>query len=561
MKLNIIATMLLASTGMLMTGCGSDSGSSGSSTPPSQTTPEETVTPANGVERLIITDASHLALADADIRILSAAQWSNNVTSISDNNTVDHSLFVQYDRLPVINDFSSAREYTTDHLGVSGSVHLAPGIYYILVRKHSKTAIVPFIIHPTNTNKELSINVPLTCNNAECETIHPVNEAIIGTLSGQVLVQGQPLANAQVSLSGGAATNGAFVTALTDAKGYFSLAFNVSDELGDTLKNATLMISAPGYISLTKQVAVTSSISGGSQFTLIQNTEATTSIWQETFEEDSATRDEWEKASTVEETKWSLLQKNHKIINKDVNRLVTLAPDDSSNGKLPDPAQGNYAYWYGNSGAGNFLNKETSLLTEEGQPAETRLNGGTSEQAYYGTLTSPVIDLSAIQKPLSLSFKTWWEIESVNPSSRGYDAMDVEVSVNGGEFKKLARLNPLSDPQTDYKRWSIPFSNFGFNLAPQFAQQEAISLDDYAGQSNVKIRFKFDTVDQYYNAFRGWIIDDIVIQNQPGTFPLYNDKEEVNEEVSMFVAKAAKALVQSTSSSRWMENPPQRKNK
>lgn len=558
MKLNIIATMLLASTGMIMTGCGSDSGSSGSSTPPSQTTPEETVTPANGVERLIITDASHLALADADIRILSAAQWSNNVTSISDNNTVDHSLFVQYDRLPVINDFSSAREYTTDHLGVSGSVHLAPGIYYILVRKHSETAIVPFIIHPTNTNKELSINVPLTCNNAECETIHPVNEAIIGTLSGQVLVQGQPLANAQVSLSGGTATNGAFVTALTDAKGYFSLAFNVSDELGDTLKNATLMISTPGYISLTKQVAVTSSISAGSQFTLIPNTEATTSIWQETFEEDSATRDEWENASTVEETKWSLLQKNHKIINKDVNRLVTLAPDDSSNGKLPDPAQGNYAYWYGNSVAGSFLNKEASLLTEEGQPVETRLNGGTSEQGYYGTLTSPVIDLSTTQKPISLSFKTWWEIESVNPSSRGYDAMDVEVSVNGGEFKKLARLNPLSDPQTDYNRWSIPFSNFGFNLAPQFAQQEAISLDEYAGQSNVKIRFKFDTVDQYYNAYRGWIIDDIVIQNQPGTFPLYSNNEEVDDEVSMFVAKAAKALMQSASSSRWIENPPER---
>lgn len=558
MKLNIIATMLLASTGMIMTGCGSDSGSSGSSTPPSQTTPEETVTPANGVERLIITDASHLALADADIRILSAAQWSNNVTSISDNNTVDHSLFVQYDRLPVINDFSSAREYTTDHLGVSGSVHLAPGIYYILVRKHSETAIVPFIIHPTNTNKELSINVPLTCNNAECETIHPVNEAIIGTLSGQVLAQGQPLTNAQVSLSGGAATNGAFVTALTDAKGYFSLAFNVSDELGDTLKNATLMISAPDYISLTKQVAVTSSISGGSQFTLIQNTEATTSIWQETFEEDSATRDEWEKASTVEETKWSLLQKNHKIINKDVNRLVTLAPDDSSNGKLPDPAQGNYAYWYGNSVAGSFLNKEANLLTEDGQPVETRLNGGTSSQAYYGTLTSPVIDLSTTQKPISLSFKTWWEIESVNPSSRGYDAMDVEVSVNGGEFKKLVRLNPLSDPQTDYNRWSIPFSNFGFNLAPQFAQQEAISLDEYAGQSNVKIRFKFDTVDQYYNAYRGWIIDDIVIQNQPGTFPLYSDNEEVDDEVSMFVAKAAKALMQSASSSRWIENPPER---
>ncbi|MEK5750004.1 carboxypeptidase regulatory-like domain-containing protein, partial [Acinetobacter nosocomialis] len=88
----------------------------------------------------------------------------------------------------------------------------------------------------------------LTCNNADCETIDPVSEAIIGTLWGQVLWQGQALANTEVSLFGGAATNGAFVTALTDAKGYFSLAFNVSDELGDTLKNATLMISAPGYI-------------------------------------------------------------------------------------------------------------------------------------------------------------------------------------------------------------------------------------------------------------------------------------------------------------------------
>lgn len=606
MKLNVIATMMLASAGLLMTGCGSDSNgsnssgstaqtpptdSTGSNPPPTEgtappqtegsnppqtggTTPpqtdgntpiEEGTTPLNGVAQLKITDVNHLAITNAELQILPATEWRSDVNSAGNqpSGLIDQTLFLQYDQLPTLQDFAKAKQFKTDKFGISSSVNLAPGTYYLLVKKNNKSVITALLIHPTNTNKNLELNVPLSCESAACTSVETVENAIIGTLVGQVLTQGQPLENAQVSFSGGASTNGAFVTALTDENGYFTLAFNVSADFSEVLKNATLMISAPGYATFTKQVAITASISAGRQFELSPNTETVKSIWRETFEVDSSTRNAWTVTSAFDEVKWSLLQKDHNIQNKDSDRLTFLAPNDETDGKVPNPPQGNYAYWYGNTVAGNYLGKELTYdyTNADGEPIElANFDGGTSIQPNYGALTSPAIDLSSAQKPLSLSFKTWWEIESVNPSSRGYDTMDIEVSVGGGEFKKLARLNPLSDPQTDYNRSPIPFSNFGFNLAPQFSQQEGISLDEYAGKSDVRIRFNFNTIDNYYNAFRGWVVDDIVIQNSPSTFPLFESKSEANTEAASFTImnKAVRTLIQSAPTYRWLVNPPKR---
>ena len=36
--------------------------------------------------------------------------------------------------------------------------------------------------------------------------------------------------------------------------------------------------------------------------------------------------------------------------------------------------------------------------------------------------------------------------------------------------------------------------------------------------SQLQVRFEFDTVDQLFNGFRGWLIDDVVVQTTPGTF-------------------------------------------
>ncbi len=247
----------------------------------------------------------------------------------------------------------------------------------------------------------------------------------------------------------------------------------------------------------------------------------------------------------------------HNIRNHQVNLRVRLAPNDQSQGKLPEPLQGNTAYWYGDKLNGNFLGAiSDSSVT-------SNFDGGTSQNDNMGELISPVINLSQQQAPLSLSFKTWWEIESVNPNNQGFDLMNILVSTDGGiSFKNLARLNPLADPSSAYERAPIPYSNLGFNLAPATVQQEAISLDEYAGKANVQLKFQFRTVDELYNGFRGWMIDDVVIQKKVGTFPLFNGasfdehSDSFSQPYSTAAVKQAGALLKSTKSyERWAEVP------
>lgn len=99
--------------------------------------------------------------------------------------------------------------------------------------------------------------------------------------------------------------------------------------------------------------------------------------------------------------------------------------------------------------------------------------------------------------------------------------MDVRVSIAGEDkFVTLARLNPLADPVSTVDRDALPFSTAGFNRAPIWLQQEPISLEEFAGQS-IQIRFVFDTKDELYNGFRGWMLDDLKILPVQGTHPRF----------------------------------------
>ncbi|MCL6231766.1 carboxypeptidase regulatory-like domain-containing protein [Acinetobacter amyesii] len=560
------AFAIIMVTGVLgLTACGgSDRDETGSVLPE----PVADAMVQKSVEELTLLDVNNLALNAASIQILSDEEWqkvqAGSLKTATNTITADDSeqLFPPINSLPTATHFKG-QSYLANAQGIVKLPKLAAGTYYVLVTKNGQSAVSAFLIHPKNTNKSIVLNVVLNCLDQDCQTLSdaPVNDAVVGTFSGQVIFKGKPLANAQVSLSGGAATNGAFVSALTDANGYFTLSFNVSSVLLEALKNATLTINGAGINTITKKVTVIASSASGYQFEVLPETASVDAVWRETFEADSATRNAWTRSQpSVANVDWQLLNKGHNIRNNQVNQRVRLAPNDQSQGKVPEPLQGNTAYWYGDKVNGNFIGalSDSSLAPE--------FDGGTSNTHNMGELISPAINLSQYQAPLSLSFKTWWEIESVNPNNQGFDLMNILVSTDGGNsFKTLARLNPLADPSSAYERAPIPYSNLGFNLAPAAVQQEAISLDEYAGKANVQLKFQFRTVDQLYNGFRGWMIDDVVIQKKAGTFPLFDgvsfdeNSDSFSQDYSGFAAKQAGTVLKSTKSyARWAE-VPQRK--
>ncbi|UUS61318.1 MULTISPECIES: carboxypeptidase regulatory-like domain-containing protein [unclassified Acinetobacter] len=553
-------------TGVLgLTACGGSDRDETGSVPP------EAVADAmvqKSVEELTLLDVNNLALNAASIQILTDEEWQKvqaGSLKIATNTIIaddSEQFFPPINSLPTATHFKG-QSYLANAQGIVKLPKLAAGTYYVLVTKNGQSTVSAFLIHPKNTNKSIVLNVVLNCLDQDCQTLSdaPVNDAVVGTLSGQVIFKGKPLANAQVSLSGGTATNGAFVSALTDANGYFTLSFNVSNDLLEALKNATLTISSAGTNTITKKVTVIASSASGYQFEVLPETTSTDAVWRETFEADSATRNAWTRSQpSVANVDWQLLNKGHNIRNNQVNQRVRLAPNDQSQGKVPEPLQGNTAYWYGDKVNGNFI----GALSDSSTAPE--FDGGTSQYDNRGELISPSINLSQYQAPLSLSFKTWWEIESVNPNNQGFDLMNILVSTDGGNsFKTLARLNPLADPSSAYERAPIPYSNLGFNLAPAAVQQEAISLDEYAGKANVQLKFQFRTVDQLYNGFRGWMIDDVVIQKKAGTFPLFDgasfdeNSDSFSQDYSGVAAKQADTVLKSTKSyARWAE-VPQRK--
>lgn len=562
MKNRTFAKIIMVTGVLGLTACGGSDRDETGNVPPE---PVADAMVQKSVEELTLLDVNNLSLNAASIQILSDEEWQKVQTSslkmATDILTVDDSeqLFPPINSLPTATHFKG-QSYLANAQGIVKLPKLAAGTYYVLVTKNGQSAVSAFLIHPKNTNKSIVLNVVLNCLDQDCQTLSdaPVNDAVVGTLSGQVIFKGKPLANAQVSLSGGAATNGAFVSAITNANGYFTLSFNVSNTLLEALKNATLTISSAGTNTMTKKVTVIASSASGYQFEVLPETTSADAVWRETFEADSTTRNAWTSSQpSVANVDWQLLNKGHNIRNNQVNQRVRLAPNDQSQGKVPEPLQGKTAYWYGDKVNGNFI----GALSDSSTAPE--FDGGTSQHDNRGELISPVINLSQYQAPLSLSFKTWWEIESVNPNNQGFDLMNILVSTDGGNsFKTLARLNPLADPSSAYDRAPIPYSNLGFNLAPAAVQQEAISLDEYAGKANVQLKFQFRTVDGLYNGFRGWMIDDVVIQKKAGTFPLFDgvsfdeNSDSFSQDYSGVAAKQAGVLLKSTKSyARWADEP------
>lgn len=186
-------------------------------------------------------------------------------------------------------------------------------------------------------------------------------------------------------------------------------------------------------------------------------------------------------------------------ISSDFNPDLVSLPDD---GSLPEAYSGNAAWWYGAEADGTFMGDYDD--TEQWDE-----NGGWSDEANSGDLISPEIDLTDVEAA-RLSFWTWWEIEGVDVDR--YDLMQVEVSTDGGGvFTELGagQINPVND--VDGESWK-PYSSGGLGQVGVW-EKHVFDLSDFAGET-VVLKFTFDTVDEKYNAFRGWLLDDVRVDDR-----------------------------------------------
>lgn len=194
-------------------------------------------------------------------------------------------------------------------------------------------------------------------------------------------------------------------------------------------------------------------------------------------------------------------------LTSDINPTLVSLPDF---GNLPAAYSGTGVWWYGSSADGSFLGDWTMAT-------QTEKNGGLSDEANAGALISEPIDLSAAEAA-TLTFWNWWEIEGVDVDR--YDLMEVAVSTDSGEtWYTVVNMNPLND--VDGESWK-PYSSGGLGLVGQWIHTQA-DLSAYIGNT-IQLKFYFDTVDEKYNGFRGWLIDDVQITDDVTTKPSFDSQ-------------------------------------
>jgi hypothetical protein len=515
---------------LILTACdssGSKSDSTGSS---------EVFTPqTQSIEKIKIVDALNKPLTEAD-----AVFTPTSASTLQGDNSC------------TVNVEENASTGTTDSQGSLDLVGLVPGDYQVFICKEGERVSLKLTIASENAASTSIIAVPLTVDTEGSVSELPEGAYIIVAISGVIYSDDGVVENAQVALSGGTLTNGAMATAITDKNGFYSVVINMNIANLAALQNTTVQVVAEGFdaINITGKNFTLSSAFSGVNIKLTDAKESILStVYEESFEisYSDAICGQWtaeileseegpvgpvemeDSDALLQEGLWHAHESGLNITNQAyLQNLVSLAPNDLSQGKVPNPIEGSKACWYGKTKLDGSIEEGNFLNEEGGNTGE--LNGGTSIRSNSGAIVSPRIDLSAEAAPLALTFKTWWEIEAVNPNENGFDLMSVEYKIEGtddgeGEWITIARLNPLTDPVVDLDLSPLPYSNLGFNQAPAWLTQEPISLDNLAGKV-FQLRFSFSTVDGLFNGFRGWLVDDVKVINEVGTFPLWEEFDD-----------------------------------
>ncbi len=395
--------------------------------------------------------------------------------------------------LVVITDMNGAAiaQATTDASGNYVVTAIAPGTYNMTVSKDGyQNQIASAVVVGNVSIPEVFVG------------FMPVDNSItvpVGAICGIVIdANGNPVANATIAISAEDAslTNGYFASGVTDALGKYAIgAVPIESAVsGGVIPAFKIKAIKDNFVDVKHNVnIVQNSLVVGNVDLVNQNVPGNT-VFTEGFEA---------KAEWTWEGFWHL-QGNASILNSNVtSEYVKLAPNDNSAGYIPSAYAGMYCAWYGQESTGSFIG--------EASAGQSQWSGGTSTSSNMGTLVSPPVDLAGLDQA-SLSFWTWFEIESVNPNASGFDIMEIYVIDVATQIEtSIGRLNPYSDPVLD-DRAALPFTSGGFNKAPLWTLAE-YDLTDFAG-ANIQLKFEFRTVDGLYNGFRGWFLDNVLVTDK-----------------------------------------------
>jgi hypothetical protein len=320
----------------------------------------------------------------------------------------------------------------------------------------------------------------------------------VGAFCGTVLdANGNVMANATVAISAEdeSLTNGYFTTTTSDASGKFAIgAIPLEAAKGDLIPAFKIKIIQGMYIIVIHNVVIAANNLIVKNVNLVDQNVPGNTIFADGFETGTGWTYEgfWHQQASA-----SIVNSNYTA------EYVKLAPNDLTNGAIPGPYAGMYSAWYGQETTGSFIG--------EAQTGQEIWSGGTSVESNHGAMISPEITLAGLNQA-SLSFWSWFEIESVNPNEFGYDIMEIFViDVNTGVETSIGRLNPFSDPILE-DRDALPFTSGGFNKAPVW-NNVAFDLSNYAG-AIIQLKFDFRTIDGLYNGFRGWFVDEVLVTDK-----------------------------------------------
>ncbi len=434
-------------------------------------------------------------------KVFNALTIQNGVgTKLTVTNTVGGG----FEPLPTVITDSGLYSYNMQ----PGSYNIEVVTYNSLIQYDKMSTIYPVVINPDD-----HVVVDFGLGPSALDDY----KSQICCINGQVFnnVTGDPVVNAQVSISGGSQTNGVFQNRVTDSRGHYVF-WKVPCKDGNQvpISQFTITCVAQGYMPDERVPVPFGWNMNTPQENFYLSPVGTECTWEESFENGGL--EGWTFQTVSNANQWHI-RNDVELYNVNLTKpcsdggfISTLPPDDTTNGRVWQPWDGTWSLWYGGEADGSFIYDWMNNNA-----------GGTSIFNHAGAAISPVINLTSLDKA-TLTWQQIWEIEGVDPSIM-YDYMKVYIKdVSGGNWILFEHSNPTTEPVPDFGNEKNPQTSGGFFIAPvwQAIVHDLGDLDNlgtggedhlnFTGKQ-IQLKFEFGTVDPLYNGFRGWLVDDLCV--------------------------------------------------